>query len=90
VIRIDVPEDRPVQQALRYLGQYIYRVAITDSRVVNASRDRVTFRTRGTRTCTLTGLEFVRRLLMHVLPSGLRKVRHYGLYAPANKVRYDL
>ena len=87
VVHVDAPQDRPVQQALRYLGRYVYRVAISDSRVVATDPGHVTFRTRGGATCTLAPVEFVRRLTLHVLPSGFRKVRHYGLYAPANNHR---
>lgn len=87
VVFVEPPGDRPVQQALRYLGQYVYRVAISDHRLVAVTGSQVTFRTRGTRTCTLSRKEFTRRLLLHVLPRGLRKVRHYGLYAPANAKR---
>jgi len=69
------------------MGRYVYRVAISDSRVVSTGPGHVTFRTRGDATCTLGPEEFVRRLTLHVLPSGFRKVRHYGLYAPANNLR---
>ena len=87
VVRVDPPGDRPVQQALRYLGRYVYRVAIWDARVLSTGPSHVTFRTRGAGRCTLEPVEFVRRLMLHVLPSGFRKIRHYGLYAPSNAVR---
>ncbi len=47
----------------------------------------VTFRTRDGGTCTLDCLEFIRRFLLHVLPSGFHKIRHTGLYASSNVKR---
>lgn len=87
VVRVEPPGDRPVQQALRYLGRYVYRVAIWDARVLSTGPGHVTFRTRGEGRCTLKPVEFVRRLMLHVLPRGFRKIRHYGLYAPSNASR---
>ncbi|MBA2321518.1 MAG: IS91 family transposase [Deltaproteobacteria bacterium] len=66
----------------RYLGRYTHRVAISSSRLLAVSDDRVRFRTRGDRHVDLAPCEFLRRYLLHVLPPGFRKIRHYGLYAP--------
>jgi hypothetical protein len=67
-----------------YLGWYTHRVGISNHRIVSLSDDAVTFRTRGEATATLAPTEFIRRFLLHVLPSGFHKMRHYGLLAPAN------
>jgi Putative transposase/Transposase zinc-binding domain len=72
---------------LKYLARYVHRVAISNSRLVAASDTAVTFtckdyRQRGKeKQLTLALGEFVRRLLQHVLPRGLVRVRHYGLLA---------
>lgn len=72
------------QQVLRYLSRYTHRVAISDARIRAVSDDRVVLSTRGGRTASMRPDEFIRRFLLHVLPSGFRKIRHYGLLAPAN------
>jgi hypothetical protein len=72
------------EQVLRYLGRYTHRVAIGSSRLVSMSDDAIVFRTHGERTCRLRPDEFIRRFLLHVLPEGFRKIRHFGLLAPAN------
>jgi len=66
---------------LAYLGRYTHRVGIANSRLLEVTRDRVTFRTKLGRTATLHPVEFLRRLLRHVLPQGFHKIRHTGLYA---------
>lgn len=78
--------------ALKYLAPYIFRVAISNNRIVtmNEDEDTVTFRytdsaTGKTRQCTVTAEEFIRRFLQHVLPKGFVKVRYYGLFSPSNR-----
>jgi len=83
VVHIEPPKGRPVEHVAKYLARYIKRVAISDSRIVEVSQSKVTFRSRKG-TVRLPGVEFVRRFLLHVLPKRFRKIRHYGLYAPAN------
>jgi hypothetical protein len=79
------------RQVLRYLGRYTHRVAISNHRLVALDKDRVTFRwndrTGGNpkRLMTLDVDEFLRRFLLHVLPSGLMRIRHYGLLANARR-----
>lgn len=76
---------------VKYLGRYTHRVAISNSRIVVIDEKTVSFtvkdRKQGNlrKTLTLTGVEFVRRFLMHVLPKGFVKIRHYGLLANRNK-----
>jgi hypothetical protein len=76
------------QAALKYLAPYIFRVALSNRRIVKVADGRVTFRYRPTgsrrdKTCTLSAHEFMRRFLQHVLPKGFVKVRYYGLFSPA-------
>jgi hypothetical protein len=67
-----------------YLGRYTHRVGISNHRLVEVTDTSVTFRTRGDATTTMPPVEFIRRFLQHVLPSGFVKLRHYGLLAPRN------
>lgn len=85
--------------AVKYLGAYVARTALTDARMVSVTDDSVTFRWKvrsdhnRTRTKTLPGTEFVARYLRHVLPKGLRSVRYYGFCHPtakANRLRVQL
>jgi len=74
--------------ALTYLGPYVFKVAIGNSRIVKVEDRNVTFTyikkgSRRTRTMTLEVIEFIRRFLQHVLPDGFMKVRHYGFMHPS-------
>ena len=75
------------QQVLDYLGRYTHRVAISNNRLAAIEEDRVSFRyqdyAHGNRrkTLTLKAGEFIRRFLLHVLPRGFMRIRHYGLLA---------
>jgi len=71
-------------QVLKYLGRYTHRVAISSSRMVAIDEHQIVFHTHGEHICRLTPGEFIRRFLLHVLPKGFRKIRHYGLFAPSN------
>ena len=78
------------QTALKYLAAYVFRVAISNNRIVKVEDDRVTFRYRPSgrrqdKYCTLAVDEFIRRFLQHVLPKGFVKVRYYGLFSPAKR-----
>lgn len=80
------------ERVLEYLGRYVHRIAIANSRILSIDEDRVTFRyrrvrDRDVRTMTLSANEFIRRFLQHVLPDGFHKVRYYGRWAPANRQR---
>lgn len=74
-------------QVLKYRARYTHRVAISNSRLVGMDGETVSFRWKdyadGTapKVMTLDGVEFVRRFLQHVLPTGLVRVRHFGLLA---------
>lgn len=77
------------QAVLAYLARYTHRVAISSSRLIAADAERVTFRIKNYRidgpgrytTMTVTPAEFMRRFLLHTLPKGLHRIRHYGLLA---------
>jgi hypothetical protein len=74
-------------QVLDYLGRYTHRVAISNDRLVKMEDGQVTFGWKDyrsdyrPRTMTLTAAEFIRRFLMHVLPTGFQRIRQYGLLA---------
>jgi hypothetical protein len=83
------------QKVLDYLGRYVFRIAITQSRLESLQDGYVTFRFRDNQTQQIKRLrlpvaEFVQRFLQHVLPRGLAKVRHYGLGASASRQRHDV
>ncbi|MGH8700641.1 MAG: IS91 family transposase [Burkholderiales bacterium] len=69
---------------VNYLGRYTHRTGISNGRLVAVTDDAVTFRTKNGDTCTLAPYEFIRRFLLHILPHGYTKIRHYGLLAPGN------
>ncbi|MCP5036702.1 MAG: IS91 family transposase, partial [Rhodobacteraceae bacterium] len=80
---------------LAYLSRYTHRIAIANSRLIAMDERGVTFKYKDYRdkgryrhkTMTLTTDEFIRRFLLHVLPSGFHRIRHYGLIA--NTARKD-
>lgn len=79
------------EASFKYLAPYVFRVAISDSRITSVEGRQVTFSYRKsgsnrTRKNTIDAIEFLRRFLQHVLPSGFMKVRHYGFMNSACKV----
>ena len=72
------------EHVFQYLGRYTHRVGISNQRLVSFDGHDVCFRTKDGRTTTVDAVEFVRRFLLHVLPAGFVKIRHYGLVAAAN------
>jgi len=81
------------EAVLAYLSRYTHRVAISNSRLVSLDQGRVTFRWKDYRakartrykTMTLDADEFMRRFLLHVLPGGFHRIRHYGLLANCSR-----
>jgi Putative transposase len=74
--------------ALKYLARYVFKVAISDSRIVRVDDTMVVFRYRKPhsnrlRTMALPIFEFMRRFLQHVLPTGFMKVRYFGFVSPS-------
>jgi hypothetical protein len=78
---------------LAYLSRYTHRVAISNRRLIALDERRVTFKVKDYRiegpgrytTMTLDVAEFIRRFLIHVLPKGFHRIRHYGLFAGSNR-----
>lgn len=75
------------EKVLDYLGRYTHRVAIGNHRILDVSHGEVTFTYRDRRdgdtvkSITLTAHEFIRRFLLHVLPKGFKRIRHFGFLA---------
>jgi hypothetical protein len=72
------------QGVYAYLGRYTHRTAISNGRLLSADEKSVTFRTRDKKIASLPPVMFLRRFLLHVLPKGFVRIRHYGLLASAN------
>jgi hypothetical protein len=78
-------------QVLDYLGRYTHRVAISNDRLLDLNNGKVTFRWKDYRqgnavkAMTLTAEEFIRRFLLHVLPKGLVRIRHFGFLANCHR-----
>jgi len=80
---------------LAYLSRYTHRVAISNRRLVALDKQRVTFKVKDYRiegpgrytSMTLDIAEFIRRFLIHVLPRGFHRIRHYGLFAGNNRAK---
>jgi len=72
------------EHVFRYLGRYTHRVGISNQRLQAFDEHGVRFATKGGKAITLAPLEFIRRFLEHVLPSGFTKIRHFGLLAAGN------
>ena len=85
------------EQVLAYLSRYTHRVAISNSRLISADATGVTFKYKDYRiegpdrytAMTLEPGEFIRRFLMHVLPKGFHRIRHYGLLANGGLTRAE-
>ena len=80
-----------VEKLIEYLGRYIFRIAISNHRIVAVGKDTVTFKYFDNRDngkeklMTLSAMEFIRRFLSHVLPDGFVRVRHFGLHNAARR-----
>ena len=81
------------EKLIEYLGRYIFRIAISNHRIVDVGKDTVTFKYRDNRdegnekTMTLPAHEFIRRFLSHVLPDGFVRIRHFGLHHSACRTK---
>jgi len=79
------------EHVLKYLARYTHRVAISNGRLLSLDNGQVRFRWRDSRHDNRSGvmqlgaIEFIRRFLLHVLPSGFVKIRHFGLLANRNR-----
>ena len=85
------PPFRDSSGVINYLGRYTHRVAISNNRILNVQNGMVTFKWRDyadgrkEKVMILSAMEFIRRFLLHVLPKGFMKIRHYGLLGNRNK-----
>ena len=80
----------PQSEVLEYLARYTHRTAIGNERLVSIRNGHVLMRVRadssgGKRVMAMPGTQFIGRFLQHVLPQGFKRIRHYGLLAPAAK-----
>ena len=89
VVYAKTPMGGPAQ-VLSYLARYTHRTAISNERIVRIDAQNVAWRVRadphgGKRIVKVARIEFVRRFVQHVLPTGIKRIRHYGLLAPTAK-----
>jgi hypothetical protein len=89
VVSVREPVKRP-EHVLEYLARYTHRVAIANSRIKKLENAMVSFTAKNrkkkrTETITITAVEFIRRFLLHSLPSGFVRIRHYGFLANRNR-----
>ena len=95
MVRLRQTPVRRTQGRARYLSRYTHRVAISNTRLIKANATSVTFKVKNYRvdgparytTMTLDTSEFIRRFLIHVLPKGFHRIRHYGLFAGSTKTK---
>jgi hypothetical protein len=89
VVNIQEPIKRP-EYVLEYLGRYTHRVAISNHRIVSLKDGMVTFKFKNRKTnqtdqTTIKAVEFIRRFLLHALPKGFVRIRHFGFLTNRNK-----
>jgi len=80
--------------SLKYLAPYVFKVAISDSRIIKVENRQIIFRYKKQkssrwRTMSLEALEFIRRYLQHVLPTGFMKIRYYGFLGSGSSLTLD-
>lgn len=91
VVSVRDPVKRP-EDVLEYLARYTHRVAIANSRIKSLKDGQVTFTAKNrkknrTEPITISAVEFIRRFLLHTLPKGFVKIRHYGFLANRNRAK---
>lgn len=90
VTYIEPPKGSP-ENVIEYIGRYAFRVAISNYRIKDIDENNVTFEYKDykdnskIKLMTITGIEFIRRFLLHVLPNYFTKIKHYGILANRNK-----
>jgi hypothetical protein len=89
IVNVRKPVDKP-EHVLEYLARYTHRVAIANSRIISLKDGMVTFTAKNrkknrTEHITITAVEFIRRFLLHSLPKGFVRIRHYGFLANKNR-----
>ncbi len=87
------PPFRDAACVVEYLGRYTHRVAISNNRILTMKNGQVSFKWRDYKdrnrwkVMTISAQEFIRRFLIHVLPKGFMKIRHYGILGNRNKTQ---
>ena len=82
------------QSVINYLGKYTHRIAISNHRIIRMDDNTVTYYVKDYREegkwkeCTISGIEFIRRFLMHVPPKRFVRIRHYGLLCTRSKAKH--
>ena len=89
VVNVQKPMGKP-EKILEYLSRYVFRIAITDRRIVEVKDGKVRFSWKDNRTGLFRQMnldidEFIHRFLLHVLPKGFFKVRYYGIFSSRNR-----
>lgn len=90
VVFIKMPFATP-ESVIKYLGNYTHRIAISNRRILKLTSDRVTFSYKDyndnnkRKQMTLSIVEFIRRFMLHALPDGFMKIRHFGFFANRNR-----
>jgi len=92
VVSVRDPVNQP-EQVLAYLARYTHRVAIANSRIKSFKNGRVTFtakdrKSNTTESITISAVAFIRRFLLHSLPNGFVRIRHYGFLANRNRMAH--
>jgi hypothetical protein len=90
VVSVRDPVNQP-QHVLEYLARYTHRVAIANSRIKSLNNAMVTFSAKDrkknrTESITISAVQFIRRFLLHSLPKGFVRIRHYGFLANRNRI----
>jgi hypothetical protein len=83
------------QEIIKYIAPYVYRVAISNHKLIKLEDGKVTFKyedskTNESKTCTLEVMEFIRRFLQHILPPGFIKIRYFGIMGANMKEKWML
>lgn len=87
---IEPPKGKP-ENVIEYVGRYSFRVAISNDRIKNIDNGKITFEYKDykdnskIKQMTITAEEFIRRFLLHILPDGFTKIKHYGILSNRNK-----
>ena len=85
------PPKGKAENVIEYVGRYSFRVAISNNRIKNVENGKVTFEYKDykdnskIKEMTISAIEFIRRFLLHVLPSNFTKIKHYGILSNRNK-----
>ena len=82
------------EAALKYLSAYVYRTALSSRRLLKEEEGQISFKYKSNKdqqwhTLTVTAMEFIRRFLQHILPSGFQRVRYYGWLAASAQTRWE-